>query len=144
MVKKIRWYPELSTNIIYWSIAFITLFLSFIFSLEAASFHWKSLVFLLLFFISWRATRRRFLIVTEDGIIITYALLRKQKVISYTSIKEMSMKNNQLSILLKNEKVLDLHIKKKDTDDFKEAVNAFVPDSLPILYKAWRFFSLTF
>ncbi|HIY58599.1 MAG TPA: EbsA family protein [Candidatus Tetragenococcus pullicola] len=136
MVKKIRWYPELSTNIIYWSIAFITLFLSFIFSLEAASFHWKSLVFLLLFFISWRATRRRFLIVTEDGIIITYALLRKQKVISYTSIKEMSMKNNQLSILLKNEKVLDLHIKKKDTDDFKEAVNAFVPDSLPILYKA--------
>lgn len=52
---KIRWQPERSLAIIYWSVTFIFLFLSLTFILERAEVHWKSMlfmvIFLLLFFI---------------------------------------------------------------------------------------------
>ncbi|KAF1301493.1 hypothetical protein IV487_11790 [Enterococcus saccharolyticus] len=98
MKDKIHWQLENSLAIIYWSIALISFFLGAIFILEKAEVHWKSVMFLLIFFSLIYFSRQRFIIFQRDGLVIHYARWWKNKFLPYQKITEIDLSDNNVHI----------------------------------------------
>lgn len=95
---KIRWQPEHSLTITYWSITLAFLFLSLSFILERASVHWKSIVFMVIFLVlAYRGYQRR-IIFFKAGLKIYYARLKKVDYISFAEIVQIIITGNHLKI----------------------------------------------
>ncbi len=130
MANKIHWHPDVSSAIIYWSIALISLFLGFIFSLETASFHWKSLLFLGVFLLFVLGTWQRKLILTKGGLIISYAFFKKKTFVTYEQIDKLQLFENRILILMNDDKKIDLYLSKKMAAKLYEIVQVQVPPNL--------------
>lgn len=126
---KIRWYLENSLAIIYWSIAFISLFFSIIFILEKASIHWKSFIFLFLFLVLIYLSRKRWLIFTDEGIKITHAQFWKNQFYDYSQIEEIYFTDSMIQITIANKK-FDYRIKRKEILPLYYELKQFVPNTL--------------
>lgn len=98
MKDKIHWQLESSLAIIYWSIALISFFLGAIFILEKAEVHWKSVIFLLIFFSLIYFSRQRFIAFQRDGLAIHYARWWKNKFLPYQKITTVCFTDNNVRI----------------------------------------------
>ncbi len=109
---KIRWQPERSLAIIYWSVTLIFLFLSLTFILERAEVHWKSMIFMLVFLLLLYLGYRRAIIVHKNGLQINYARFWKTDYFTFDEIESVEITANFVTINLKNHK-LELRLSKK-------------------------------
>lgn len=101
MERKFHWKHEISYAIIYWSITFFWFFLAMILSLEKATFHWKSLIFFLLFLVFIAFSRQQFIRFSEQSIQISYGFFRKKK-LSFEQIDQVVISENHLKIYYKS------------------------------------------
>lgn len=97
MERKFHWKHEISYAIIYWSITFFWFFLAMILSLEKATFHWKSLIFFLLFLVFIVFSRQQFIRFSEQSIHISYGFFRKKKLL-FGQINQVVISENHLKI----------------------------------------------
>lgn len=97
MEHKFHWKHEISYAIIYWSITFFWFFLAMILSLEKATFHWKSLIFFLLFLVFIVFSRQQFIRFSEQSIHISYGFFRKKKLL-FGQINQVVISENHLKI----------------------------------------------
>ncbi|HLQ39386.1 MAG TPA: EbsA family protein [Tetragenococcus sp.] len=116
---KIRWQPEHSLAIIYWSVTLAFLFLSLSFVLERASVHWKSLVFIVIFLYLLHRGYHRTILVLKDGLKISYARFWQKKFIPFNDIEEIKINGNHVTIL-RQEEPFDFTLNKKNIEFFCE------------------------
>lgn len=124
---KIRWQPEHSLAIIYWSITFIFLFLSLSFILERAEVHWKSMLFIVVFLLLFYRGYQRAVIIHKKGLQINYARFWKTDYIPFEQIRLIQISGNLLTIYLK-EQSLELQLNKKQVGSFCKVL----PESVPV------------
>lgn len=101
MKRKFHWKHEISYAIIYWSITFFWFFLAMILSLEKATFHWKSLIFFLLFLVFIAFSRQQFIQFSEKSIQISYGFFRKKQLL-FEQINQVIISENHLKIYYKS------------------------------------------
>jgi len=123
---KIRWQPERSLAIIYWSITLIFLFLGSTFILERAEVHWKSMVFFLIFLVLAYCGYRRALIIHKNGLQINYARFWKTDYFTFDQIDSIRIAGSLLVIRLKRH-TLELHLSKKQVKKLCSALPDWVP-----------------
>lgn len=116
---KIRWQPEHSLAIIYWSTTLIFLFLSLIFILERAAVHWKSMLFILIFLLLFYCGHRRAIIVHKNGLQVKYARFWKTDYFTFSDIDFIQISGNLLIIKVKGN-ALELRLKKKQVELFRK------------------------
>jgi len=114
---KIRWQPERSLAIIYWSVTLIFLFLSLTFILERAEVHWKSMLFMVIFLLLFYLGYRRAIIVHKNGLQINYARFWKTDYLPFNQIESIQISVNFVTINLKKQK-LELSLRKKQVKLF--------------------------
>lgn len=124
---KIRWQPERSLAIIYWSTTLIFLFLGSTFILERAEVHWKSMVFFLIFLILAYCGYRRALIIHKNGLQVNYARFWKTDYFTFDQIDSIRISGSLLMIRLKRQ-TLELRLNKKQLKKFRSVL----PESVPV------------
>ncbi len=129
MKYKIRWQLEHALAVIYWSIALIALFFSLIFALEKAEIHFKSFLFLLLFLLLVYLSRKRWLMIDNKGIQVTYARFWKNETFAYQDIKEFRFLENKIEIELPKQ-TLEFRVNRKLLPLFKEESKQIIPIQL--------------
>lgn len=124
---KIRWQPERSLAIIYWSITFICLFLGLTFILERAEVHWKSMIFFFIFLILVYCDYRRAIIFHKNGIQINYARFWKTDYFTFDQINFIRISGSLLMIYLKKQ-TLEMRLNKKQI----KKLCHFLPKEIPV------------
>lgn len=123
---KIRWQPEHSLAIIYWSITFVFLFLSLTFILERAEVHWKSMLFIVIFLVLFYCGYRRSIIIHKNGLQVNYARFWRTDYFTFDQIRLVEVSGNLLTIKLK-EQTLELRLNKKQVKLFFSTLPEDVP-----------------
>lgn len=129
MKYKIRWQLEHALAVIYWSIALIALFFSLIFALEKAEIHFKSFLFLLLFLLLVYLSRKRWLMIDNKGVQVTYARFWKNETFAYQDIKQFRFLENKIEIELPKQ-TLEFRVNRKMLLLFKEESKQIIPIQL--------------
>ncbi|EOT44505.1 EbsA family protein [Enterococcus columbae] len=98
MNKKLHWQPELSSFIIYWSIAFCIVFYGLILALENTRPYLTSNLVMALGLIFIIIGFKRVLIISNQQLVIHYARFWKVSIIQFHSIQKIEIKKQEITL----------------------------------------------
>lgn len=130
MERKFYWKYETAYATIYWSLTFISFFLSMILFLEKATFHWKSLLFFIVFLLFVINNQKQYFCVSEAKVYLSKGVFGKEEWL-FEEIDWIEINGHQL-IISSHSKKRTVYLASKKVAEVTEIFKAIAPQKVNI------------